>query len=306
MMKGSVRARMTPKGAASAQIRGAATMASPMCRQRKAKVVAQASVAPAAVSSTGFHTKDDGHVYCDSMRIMDVRSQVPESPFYLYSKDQLTSNYEAYSTALSGIDSIIGYAIKANNNFLIMKHFREMGSGAVLVSGNELACARAAGYDPNKIVFNGNGKLYHELVYAAKEGVLINIDSEFDLENIRSAAKEAGKPAKVLLRINPDVDPQVSCLHTHTHTHTRTVRTLGNRLLSPLLALGLTTRAQFLLLFRPGSPVRLDRDQELQVRHQERALAVVSGRDQEGSKRAGFGGRPLPPGLHHLQGEHLL
>lgn len=184
-------------------------MASPMCRQRKAKVVAQASVAPAAVSSTGFHTKDDGHVYCDSMRIMDVRSQVPESPFYLYSKDQLTSNYEAYSTALSGIDSIIGYAIKANNNFLIMKHFREMGSGAVLVSGNELACARAAGYDPNKIVFNGNGKLYHELVYAAKEGVLINIDSEFDLENIRSAAKEAGKPAKVLLRINPDVDPQV-------------------------------------------------------------------------------------------------
>ena len=258
MMKGSVRARMTPKGAASAQIRGAA---SPMCRQRKAKVVAQASVAPAAVSSvTGFHTKDDGHVYCDSMRIMDVRSQVPESPFYLYSKDQLTSNYEAYSTALSGIDSIIGYAIKANNNFLIMKHFREMGSGAVLVSGNELACARAAGYDPNKIVFNGNGKLYHELVYAAKEGVLINIDSEFDLENIRSAAKEAGKPAKVLLRINPDVDPQVSCLHTHTHTHAHGAHTWKSTSLSPAgpwaddaCAIPSSVSARFTRTSRPGS-----------------------------------------------------
>ena len=90
-----------------------------------------------------------------------------------------------------------------------MKHFREMGSGAVLVSGNELECARAAGYDPKKIVFNGNGKLYHELVFAVKEGVMINIDSEFDLENIRAAAREAGRAARVLLRINPDVDPQV-------------------------------------------------------------------------------------------------
>merc|ERR1711934_650078 len=152
--------------------------------------------------ATGFYTGEDGFVYCDDVKIMDVRAQVPESPFYLYSKSQLTANYQAYSSALSGIDSIIGYAIKANNNFLIMKHFREMGSGAVLVSDNELECARAAGYDPNKIVFNGNGKLYHELVYAVKEGVLINIDSEFDLENIRKAAKE-------VLRINPDVDPQV-------------------------------------------------------------------------------------------------
>lgn len=41
------------------------------------------------------------------------------------------------------------------------------------------------------------------------QGVLINIDSEFDFENIRAAAKKAGKAAKVLLRINPDVDPEV-------------------------------------------------------------------------------------------------
>jgi len=158
---------------------------------------------------SGFYTGEDGFLYCDNVKVKDVRAKVPESPFYLYSKDQLTENYQAYSSALDGLDSIIGYAIKANNNLLIMKHFQEMGSGAVLVSGNELQCARAAGYDPNKIVFNGNGKLYHELVYAVKEGVMINIDSEFDLENIKAAAKEAGKPAKVLLRINPDVDPQV-------------------------------------------------------------------------------------------------
>ena len=41
------------------------------------------------------------------------------------------------------------------------------------------------------------------------EGVLVNVDSEFDLQNIAAAAEAVGKPARVLIRINPDVDPKV-------------------------------------------------------------------------------------------------
>jgi len=61
----------------------------------------------------------------------------------------------------------------------------------------------------NRCIFNGNGKVLDDLVLAAKEGVFVNIDSEFDLENIIAAAKIAQKRVNVLLRINPDVDPQV-------------------------------------------------------------------------------------------------
>lgn len=61
----------------------------------------------------------------------------------------------------------------------------------------------------NRCIFNGNGKLLDDLVLAAQEGVFVNIDSEFDLDNIVSAARIAGKKVNVLLRINPDVDPQV-------------------------------------------------------------------------------------------------
>ena len=50
-----------------------------------------------------------------------------------------------------------------------------------------------------------------DLVLAAESGVFVNIDSEFDLENIVSASRITGKRVNVLLRINPDVDPQV-CL----------------------------------------------------------------------------------------------
>jgi hypothetical protein len=61
----------------------------------------------------------------------------------------------------------------------------------------------------HRTILNGNGKLPWELELAAQHGVLVNVDSEFDLQNIKAAARKVGKPVKVLLRINPDVDPQV-------------------------------------------------------------------------------------------------
>ena len=155
-----------------------------------------------------FHVKDD-YLYCGELRIKDIQEQVPHSPFYLYSLDQVTANYKAYEVALEGIESIIGYAIKANNNLAILQHLRKLGSGAVLVSGNELRIALAAGFDPEQMVLNGNGKTLPELILAAQHGVMINVDSEFDFKHIQQAARAAEKAVNVLIRINPDVDPQV-------------------------------------------------------------------------------------------------
>lgn len=158
----------------------------------------------------GFHQGEDGALYCDEIKVDDIRNMVPYSPFYLYSKQVIEANFTSYQKALEGMSSIIGYAIKANNNLPILKHLQDLGSGAVLVSGNELIFALEAGFAPEKLIFNGNGKLPKELELAAKHGVLINIDSEFDLENIVQAASKVGTQVKVLLRINPDVDPQVN------------------------------------------------------------------------------------------------
>ena len=76
--------------------------------------------------------------------------QVEKMPFYLYSKPQITRNFEAYKEALEGLRLIIGYAVKANNNLKILEHLRELGCGAVLVSGNELRLALRAGFDPTR------------------------------------------------------------------------------------------------------------------------------------------------------------
>ncbi|KAL5702933.1 diaminopimelate decarboxylase [Ranunculus cassubicifolius] len=156
-----------------------------------------------------FTKSEDGYLYCENLKVQDILESVEKRPFYLYSKPQINRNVEAYQEALKGLESVIGYAIKANNNLKILEHLRGLGCGAVLVSGNELRLALKAGFDPTRCIFNGNGKLLEDLVLAAKEGVLVNVDSEFDLENIVTAARISGKKIRVLLRINPDVDPQV-------------------------------------------------------------------------------------------------
>lgn len=97
-----------------------------------------------------FSKSDDGFLYCEGLKVQDAIDSVEKRPFYLYSKPQITRNVEAYKQALEGLDSIIGYAIKANNNLKIIEHLRKLGCGAVLVSGNELRLALKAGYDPTK------------------------------------------------------------------------------------------------------------------------------------------------------------
>ena len=114
----------------------------------------------AAVWCSVLQTRADGYLYCENRRVADVMEEIGDSrPFYLYSKQQLTRNYEAYAEALEGLTSIIGYAIKANNNLKLLQHLQKLGSGAVLVSGNELKLAMAAGFDPTR--YHGRSHGWH-------------------------------------------------------------------------------------------------------------------------------------------------
>ena len=79
---------------------------------------------------------------CEGLRVADIQATVATSPFYLMSKGQLESNFLDYEEALAGLDSaFVGYAVKANNNMNVLMHLANLGSGAVLVSGNEIRVA---------------------------------------------------------------------------------------------------------------------------------------------------------------------
>ena len=64
----------------------------------------------------------------------------------------------------------------------ILKLLRSLGCGITLVSGTEMHMALEAGFEPEHMLFNGSGKVLWEVAAAVKRGVLLNVDSEFDLQ----------------------------------------------------------------------------------------------------------------------------
>ena len=99
-------------------VAGAATVSPPAAASMAAAYVA------APGEGVGIYRGTDGYLYCDGLRIDDIRAQSESSPVYIYSEERIRRNYAAYEEALTGLDSIIGYAVKANNNLKIVQLLR--------------------------------------------------------------------------------------------------------------------------------------------------------------------------------------
>jgi diaminopimelate decarboxylase len=113
----------------------------------------------------------------------------------------------AYQRALAGRDHLVCYAMKANSSLAVLQAFDRAGCGFDIVSGGELERVLAAGIDPNKVVFSGVGKTRAEMQRALEVGVMcFNVESESELDLLSSVASQAGRTARVSLRVNPDVD----------------------------------------------------------------------------------------------------
>jgi diaminopimelate decarboxylase len=97
--------------------------------------------------------------------------------------------------------------MKANSSLAVLQLFAANGCGFDIVSGGELLRALAAGADASTIVFSGVGKTRREMRQALEVGVMcFNVESEAELEVLSQVAVEVKKPARISLRVNPDVD----------------------------------------------------------------------------------------------------
>jgi len=129
------------------------------------------------------------------------------TPFYCYSTATLERHYKVFAGAFADRAALVCYSVKANSNQAVIKTLARLGAGADVVSGGELARARAAGIAPDKIMFSGIGKTAAELAAAVEAGVLcVNVESEPELELLSAVAAGKGRRAAIALRVNPDVD----------------------------------------------------------------------------------------------------
>ena len=145
------------------------------------------------------------------------------TPAYVYSANLIRAQYHALDDALQGIKHRICYSVKANGNLGVLRVLKQLGAGADIVSVGELRRVLAAGFDPDGIVFSGVGKTQPELEEAIRSGVgFINVESTSELDVLFAVAKSIKKPAKVGIRVNPDVATETP--HPYTRTGEKTTK----------------------------------------------------------------------------------
>ncbi|MBB4286772.1 diaminopimelate decarboxylase family protein [Roseospira goensis] len=100
----------------------------------------------------------------------------------------------------------IAYAAKACGLRAVLELMRAAGADIEVNSGGELEKAMLAGFRPDQVVFNGVAKTDADLTHAIRLGVgAINIDSVHELERAAAMAGDVGRPARVALRLVPDL-----------------------------------------------------------------------------------------------------
>jgi diaminopimelate decarboxylase len=149
----------------------------------------------------------DGVVFVDGVDMRAVADQAG-TPTYVYGLGTIEARYRALAEAVGQRPTSICYAVKANASQAVLATLAALGAGADIVSGGELARARAAGIPAERIVFSGVGKTDTEIDAAIAAGVRsINVESDEELERIATRARAANRTVNVSLRVNPDVDP---------------------------------------------------------------------------------------------------
>jgi len=152
----------------------------------------------------------NGQMMAEQVSLATVAAEVG-TPAYVYSAATFTRHYQVFAKAVSAMDSLIAYSVKANSNQAVLSLLAKLGSGADVVSGGELARALAAGISADKIIFSGVGKSAAEMRAGLEAGIAqFNIESMPELEQLNVIALDIGKIAPVAVRINPNV-----CAGTH-------------------------------------------------------------------------------------------
>ena len=147
-----------------------------------------------------------GSLHCEGVNLEHLAEKYG-TPLYVYSAGTILDHYRRLDAALSEIDHLICYAVKANSNRAILNLLSREGAGFDIVSGGELFRVLAAGGDPRCCTFAGVGKSQEEIEYALDQRVLsFNVESEAELAYIDRIARSKGVRAPIALRVNPDVD----------------------------------------------------------------------------------------------------
>ncbi|MEM9253863.1 MAG: pyridoxal-dependent decarboxylase, exosortase A system-associated [Pseudomonadota bacterium] len=147
----------------------------------------------------------DNCLHIGGIALTELARRAGRTPFYAYDRAVMKHQVDLLRNSLP--DSLhLHYAMKANPMPEVVQHMAGLCDGLDVASAGELRVALATGTNPDNISFAGPGKSDEDLALAVDSGVIINMESEGEMQRIAALAKHRSLKPKVAVRVNPDFE----------------------------------------------------------------------------------------------------
>ncbi len=157
-----------------------------------------------------IYREKDGRLHFDGCDTVSLAKKYG-TPLYVYSLTDIHNRIEELRNDFLDkySNTRAAYAAKAFSTSAMLKLIQNQGLSVDVVSGGELYTAISVGFPGERIEFNGNNKLYEELLMAIEYGVgRIIVDGMDELLMIEEICKATGRKAKIMYRIAPGVNSE--------------------------------------------------------------------------------------------------
>lgn len=159
---------------------------------------------PQHAALTQFDVVDDC-LQIGGMPLTRLAQCVGQTPFYAYDRSRLSQRVAELRRHLPPALHL-HYAMKANPMPAVVQFMAGLVDGIDVASGNEMRVALDAGMSADHISFAGPGKSTAELSRAIASGVLLNLESEAEMERAAALGQQLGIQPRVSVRVNPDFE----------------------------------------------------------------------------------------------------
>ena len=156
-----------------------------------------------------YFSAEDGELLVGGRRVSAIAAELGHTPFYAYDRAVMTRKVQELRAAIPS-EVEIHYAMKANPMPAVVQHFCRLVDGIDIASVGEMDVALASGMRPERVSFAGPGKTPQELERAVAAGIVINMESELEMQRIAEIARRTERRPRVAVRVNPDFELKTS------------------------------------------------------------------------------------------------
>jgi diaminopimelate decarboxylase len=140
-----------------------------------------------------------------------LAQRVGKTPFYAYDRQRISERVALLRQHLPA-EIHLHYAMKANPMPAVVQHMASLVDGIDVASGGEMRVALDTVMAAGHISFAGPGKTDAELSCAIAAGVVVNMESEQEMERIAALGHHLGIRPTVAVRVNPDFELKSSSM----------------------------------------------------------------------------------------------